>query len=61
VRAEWTDVLATHRRFTVQTSVDGKPLHELLFPLADEDATGTLAERQAEARAAIGRFVTPRP
>ena len=61
VRAEWTDVLATHRRFTVQSTVDGKALHELLFPLAAEDATGTLAERQTKARAAIGRFVTPAP
>jgi hypothetical protein len=59
VRQAWGEVLATQSRFSVASEVDGKPLYEFLFPIADPAKAMPPDERARRARAAIQRFIVP--
>lgn len=62
VRASWEGVLAQRNRFTICTEIDGKPLYEHLFALADpKKAKGELAGRAKQADELLRRCVTESP
>jgi hypothetical protein len=58
VRASWDAVFANRTRFVVCSEIDGKPLYEHLFALADPKAKGEPAARAKTADALLRRCVT---
>lgn len=59
VRDEWSALLAARTRLTLVAEIDGKPLYELLFPLADSTRGLAAAEQRRQAHDAIVRFIQP--
>jgi hypothetical protein len=60
VRDEWRTLLA-RPRLALWSELDGKPLQDHLFPLADRSPGAPASELRRQAREAIARFVRAHP
>lgn len=61
VRDEWRELLAARPRLALRTEVEGKPLQDHLFPLADRSPGVPAAELRRQSREAIARYVRAQP